>query len=117
MVSAAKASVPAAAKTPRNGQAYEMPYGTVQRVARKQVLVQLDDALVAALDRRANEAGVSRSELIRTAIADHLRDLDWEEADRAAIEAYRRVPEDARELPALDRLAVEILGDEERNEP
>jgi metal-responsive CopG/Arc/MetJ family transcriptional regulator len=72
---------------------------------------------VAALDRRANEAGVSRSELIRTAIADHLRDLDWEEADRAAIEAYRRVPEDSRELPALDRLAVEILGDEERREP
>lgn len=94
-----------------------MSYGNVLRVARKQVLVQLDDALVAALDRRANEAGVSRSELIRIAIADHLRDLDWEEADRAAIEAYRRVPEDARELLALDRLAVEILVDEDRPEP
>jgi metal-responsive CopG/Arc/MetJ family transcriptional regulator len=57
------------------------------------VLVQLDDALVAALDERAGSAGISRSELIRTAIAAHLRDLDWEEGDRAAIDAYRRMPE------------------------
>lgn len=94
-----------------------MPYGTLERVARKQVLVQLDDALVTALDQRARETGVSRSELIRTAIASHLRDLEWEQADRAAIEAYRRLPEDARELPALDELMVEILGDEGRHGP
>ncbi len=85
-------------------------------VARKQVLVQLDDELVTALDERAGTAGMSRSELIRRAIAAHLRDLEWEEADRAAIEAYRRLPEDARELPALERLAAEILGGTDRDE-
>jgi metal-responsive CopG/Arc/MetJ family transcriptional regulator len=81
-------------------------------VARKQVLVQLDDHLVAGLDRRASEAGISRSELIRRSIARHLRDLDWEEADEAAIRAYTEHPEDPREEPALDQLMVEVLGDE-----
>ena len=84
-------------------------------VTRKQVLVQLDDALVAALDQRAGEAGISRSGLIRTAITAHLRDLEWEDADRAALDAYARLPEDEGELPALDQLAVEILGDEARD--
>jgi metal-responsive CopG/Arc/MetJ family transcriptional regulator len=60
---------------------------------RKQVLVQLDDELVSALDARAKGAGMSRSELIRQAIADHLRDLQWEEDERAAVAAYRRSPE------------------------
>lgn len=81
-------------------------------MARKQVLVQLDDAMVDSLDRRAESAGLSRSELIRTAIAGHLRQLEWEEADRAAIESYRRLPERSRELAGLDRLATEILEDE-----
>jgi len=95
---------------------YGKAYGTLDIVARKQVLVQLDDELVAALDRRAEVGGISRSQLIRNAIAAHLRDLDWEEADRATIEAYRRAPEDPRELPALDRLAAETLGEEDRAE-
>jgi len=95
---------------------YGKTYGTLDIVARKQVLVQLDDELVAALDRRAEEGGISRSQLIRNAIAAHLRDLDWEEADRATMEAYRRAPEDPRELPALDRLAAETLGVEEQAE-
>ena len=37
-------------------------------MARKQVLVQLDDGQVAALDRLARTAADSRSELIRRAI-------------------------------------------------
>lgn len=95
---------------------YEKAYGILGGVTRKQVLVQLDDELVAALDLQAETSGISRSQLIRNAIAAHLRDLEWEEADRAAIEAYRRVPEDARELPALERLAIEVLGDATRDE-
>jgi metal-responsive CopG/Arc/MetJ family transcriptional regulator len=62
-------------------------------VARRQVLVQLDDALVAELDTLAQKVGVSRSELIRRAIASHLRDLDWAEQDRLAVASYRRSPE------------------------
>lgn len=77
------------------------------------MLVQLDDALVEALDRRAGRSAISRSELIRRAIAAHLRDLEWEDADRLAVQAYRRAPEDGRELAALERLAGETLGDED----
>ena len=63
-------------------------------MARRQVLVQLDDALVEALDIQAQAAGVSRSELVRRAIADHLRDLEWAEHDAVAVAAYRRRPEE-----------------------
>ena len=57
------------------------------------MLVQLDDRLVAELDRWAARSEVSRSELIRRAVAAHLRDLDRQEQDRATIEAYERVPD------------------------
>ncbi len=60
---------------------------------RKQVLVQLDDELVAELDRQAAKEKLSRSELIRRAVAAHLRDLDWEEQDRITVEAYKRIPD------------------------
>ena len=66
------------------------------------MLVQLDDDLVAELDRRAAQEKVSRSELIRRAVAAHLRDLDWEEQDRIAIEAYKRVPESETFKPWTD---------------
>jgi predicted transcriptional regulator len=72
---------------------YAEAYARVEPVARKQVLVQLDDALVRELDVRAERAGVSRSELIRRAIAAQLRDLDWTEQEQAAVESYRRRPE------------------------
>jgi metal-responsive CopG/Arc/MetJ family transcriptional regulator len=62
-------------------------------VPRKQVLVQLDDELVAELDRWAARDEVSRSELIRRAVAAHLSDLDREEQDRTTVEAYERVPD------------------------
>jgi metal-responsive CopG/Arc/MetJ family transcriptional regulator len=62
-------------------------------VPRKQVLVQLDDELVAELDRWAAREKVSRSELIRRAVAAHLRDLDRQEQDRTTVEAYQRVPD------------------------
>ena len=65
----------------------------VARVPRKQVLVQLDDRLVAELDRWAARSEVSRSELIRRAVATHLRDRDREEQDRTTVEAYERVPD------------------------
>lgn len=65
----------------------------VARVPRKQVLVQLDDRLVAELDRWAARCEVSRSELIRRAVAAHLGDLDRQEQDRATVEAYERVPD------------------------
>ncbi|MBI2237044.1 MAG: ribbon-helix-helix protein, CopG family [Actinobacteria bacterium] len=81
-------------------------------MARKQVLVQLDDELVAELDRRAKKGGTSRSELIRRAIAAHLRDLDWEEKDRILVETYERIPQNPAEDEAIDQLTVEGWPDE-----
>ncbi len=72
---------------------YGSSYATVGRVARKQVLVQLDDSLVELLDTVAGTTGLSRSELIRRAIAGHLRDLEWAEQDRVAVDSYRTSPE------------------------
>ena len=57
------------------------------------MLVQLDDRLVAELDRWAARSEVSRSELIRRAVAAHLGDLDRQEQDRATVQAYERVPD------------------------
>ena len=55
--------------------------------------MQLDDELVGQLDRWARKVRISRSELIRRAVAAHLRDLDWKEQDKVTVEAYRRSPE------------------------
>ena len=74
-------------------EAYGHSYANLRDVARKQVLVQLDDRQVAELDHRAREARVSRSELIRRAVDAHLRDLDWERLDQQTIAGYARVPE------------------------
>jgi metal-responsive CopG/Arc/MetJ family transcriptional regulator len=74
---------------------------------RKQVLVQLDEALVAELDGQAKQARTSRSEVIRRAcrmLLDSLRESEW---DRQYAEAYRRIPEDPRETEAFTRIAAE----------
>lgn len=74
---------------------------------RRQVLVQLDDDLVAELDRIAGAQGTNRSELLRRAAravieADGLRD-----ADRELIDAYRRDPVDPALVESSVRLASE----------
>lgn len=66
----------------------------IDHMARKQVLVQLDDELVAALDDLAAQHGVSRSELIRRgaqAVLDSAEILRLEEQQAAG---YRRFPQD-----------------------
>src|SRR5438093_600437 len=72
---------------------YGPSYDRLAGVPRKQVLVQLDDWLVAELDHWAARFEVSRSELIRRAVTAHLGDLDREEQDRTTVEAYERVPD------------------------
>jgi predicted transcriptional regulator len=62
-------------------------------MARTQTLVQLSDRLLGLLDQRAVARGVSRSQIIRQAIEEHLaEDLDAE-ISRAIIEGYRRTPQ------------------------
>lgn len=75
-------------------------------MARKQVLVQLDDELVARLDSAAQAMDRNRSELIREALAAYLdggREVAW---DARTIRAYLDFPEDPAELEAFARIAV-----------
>ncbi len=57
-------------------------------------MVQLTDELVELLDRRATHDGVSRSQVIRTAIEAYLGEDRQREIDRQIIEGYRRIPPD-----------------------
>jgi len=78
----------------------------VGTVARKQVLVQLDDAQVAALDRLADAAEDSRSELIRRAIDLYVEAVGEAVADVRYAEAYARAPEELEEFAALRDLGL-----------
>jgi metal-responsive CopG/Arc/MetJ family transcriptional regulator len=62
-------------------------------MARKQVIVQLDDELVKSLDRAATKVGINRSELLRQAAFMWLQVVAEEELDRMHAEAYRRIPQ------------------------
>lgn len=63
-------------------------------MARRQVLVQLSDELVASLDERAARRGVSRSELVRRAVEAYVTSDEDAEIDRAIVEGYRRIPQE-----------------------
>ena len=76
-------------------------------MARKEVLVQLDDQLVADLDRIAKERGVSRSELIRQGAAALVTAVEEAKADEELIAAYTKHPQDPREIEALMQIALE----------
>lgn len=55
-------------------------------------MVQLNEELLALLDREAARRGTSRSALIRTAVAAFLHDEREAEIDRQILEGYRRIP-------------------------
>ncbi len=76
-------------------------------MARREVLVQLDDDLVARLDELAKRTEVSRSELLRRAAMAVLEADEWARADERLIEAYKKYPPDAALLEASRRLADE----------
>lgn len=78
-------------------------------VARRQVLVQLDDELVERLDRLAEAEGTSRSELLRRGAAAVLEATEQMQADRALREAYRREPQDPALIASARRLAARTV--------
>jgi metal-responsive CopG/Arc/MetJ family transcriptional regulator len=80
-------------------------------VARKQVLVQLDDDLVEALDAAAEEAGLSRSELLRTAARALLESRVIARDEAALVAAYRRRPQDPLLVETARRLAAENVSE------
>jgi len=79
----------------------------VARVARRQVLVQLDDELVARLDRTAAALDVNRSELIRRALHAYTEACEEAGADARYVEAYLRIPEDLSEHEGLRALSLQ----------
>jgi predicted transcriptional regulator len=76
-------------------------------MVRKQVLVQLDDELVARLDRLAGRLDVSRSELLRRGAVAVLEAARLADADREFAAAYRRHPQDPVLVETASRLAGE----------
>ena len=78
----------------------------VTRMARKQVLVQLDDALIQRLDRSAGALGLNRSELIRQAVDAYLDACEEAAWDARTVRAYLELPEDLAELDGFQRLAA-----------
>ena len=76
-------------------------------MARRQTLVQLDDALVALLDERAAIARISRSQLIRDAVEAYLASDREAAIDTAIVEGYRRIP--AEPDPWAEANAIESI--------
>lgn len=82
-------------------------------MARREVLVQLDDDLVEQLDRIANANDTNRSELLRRG-ARAILDLDRQRrTDRAVTDGYQRTPSTAGE----DAAAVASLREAILEEP
>ena len=84
-------------------------YGMVTPMARRQVIVQLDDRMLARLDREAKAQRMSRSEVLRRAADLYLRASDEAAKERRMVEAYRRIPDDAD--PELDQALVRLAAD------
>lgn len=82
-----------------------------EAVARRQVLVQLDDELLSALDAEAGSTGSNRSRLIRLAVRTWLDDRADERAERLDEQehaaAFARQPQDPEEMDAIFRAGLE----------
>ena len=75
-------------------------------MARREVLVQLDDDLVQTLDKLAVRLGTNRSELLRRGAQAVITAEDLAGADRDLVAAYRRLLTD----PALVQSARRLAG-------
>ena len=78
-------------------------------MSRKQVLVQLDDDLVAALDQLAESEGTNRSELLRRGARAVVRAAALTRDDEKLARAYAAQPQDLVLLDALSQQAAATL--------
>lgn len=76
-------------------------------MTREQVLIQVDDSLLALLDERAAEEGVSRSELLRRFARTMLVEGIEGRIDQAIADGYRRIP---AEPPGDDVVALAVAS-------
>ncbi len=82
-------------------------------VPKRIIQVPIDDDLLEELNRVSKKAHKARSELIREACRDHLRNIRREEQDRAYVEAYQKVPETPEWGELGAKMTAETLKDEE----
>jgi Ribbon-helix-helix protein, copG family len=80
-------------------------------IARRQTLVQLDDARLAALDERAAASGRSRSDLIRDAIDVLLGTGDAAAIDAAIVAGYQQRPAPSDDAWALQSAVAAIKAE------
>ncbi len=78
-------------------------------MGRREVLVQLDDDLVARLDRLAAQRQTSRSELLRRGALAVLDAEELRQADAELQASYRFTPQDPIIVKAAARLAGETI--------
>jgi len=75
-------------------------------MARKQIIVELDDDMVEALDRIAQRESSSRSDLLRRGARAVVLFAEWAEADTNLMDAYNEHPDEAPIVEALAREAA-----------
>ncbi len=80
-------------------------------MARRQTLIQLDDARLAALDERAAASGRSRSDLVREAIDLLLGTGDAAAIDAAIVRGYDRKPPPGDDPWALEGALAAIRAE------
>ncbi len=78
-------------------------------MARREVLVQLDDELVRRLDELAHVLGTNRSELIRRGARAVLAADELSRSDRELVAAYERQPQDRALVKSARRLAARTV--------
>jgi Arc/MetJ-type ribon-helix-helix transcriptional regulator len=78
---------------------------------RRQTLIQLDDARIAALDQRAAASGRSRSDLIREAVDLLLGTGDSAAIDAAIIAGYEQHPTPEQDAWALQGALAAIRAE------
>ncbi len=75
-------------------------------MARREVLVQLDDDLVRRLDELAGHLGTNRSELLRRGAQAVIAAEELATADSELVAAYQRQPADPALVQSARRLAA-----------
>ena len=80
-------------------------------IPRRQTLIQLDDARIAALDQRAAASGRSRSDLIREAVDLLLGSGEKAAVDAAIVAGYERHPASQLDAWALQSALAAIRAE------
>lgn len=70
------------------------------------IQVVMEEGLLRSADRAARRFKLNRSALIRNALREHLKHLQYRELERHEREAYGRIPDDPTEFASWDAVAA-----------